>query len=239
MKQLFIVVVVAALAWGILKTPSISEPESGLSFEYVVHYSDNAEKNDALPLLIALHGNGDTPENFIETALDQFRKPIRIVLLKGPISMGMNGGAWPSHPEELKEYGEAINEVAGLLSGEYNTKGKPMVLGFSGGGAMAYYLASTHPDQYSYIFPISGRLSEAVLKGQVSPERGHVRVYAFHGIQDRVVSVREGRKAVALLKERQVSVTLKEFKGGHQGIFTNVKSDITQLIETKMQNLKN
>ncbi len=238
MRQLFIAIILGVIAWGAFKDASITAPVNEVSFEHDVHYSGDAGRNDELPLLIVLHGNGDTPENFIETALDQFQEPVRMVLLKAPVPMGLNGGAWPKHPEELQKYGEAINEVAALLSDKYETSGQAMVLGFSGGGMMAYYLAAAHPDQYSYIFPISGLLPEVELGDPSLSRDSNLQVYAFHGTQDRVVGVKGGRKAVALLKERQVSVTLQEFKGGHLGIFMDQKAEITQLIETKIRQLQ-
>ncbi len=69
-------------------------PTNDVTFSYIVKYTDVSNKTERLPMLVALHGNGDTTENFYETALDKLNVPVRIILLEGPISMG-TGNAWP------------------------------------------------------------------------------------------------------------------------------------------------
>ena len=181
-------------------------------------------------MLVALHGNGDTTKNFYNTALDQLNYSARIVLLEGPIPLG-RGSAWPWSAADFAQYGKAINEAIALLAIKYPAIQKPILLGFSGGGMMAYYQAIKHGDSYSYIFPVSGQLSNNLL-GDQSFRQG-AEVLAFHGKTDSVVS--GGRKAVDILQENGIKV---EFNGGHHGIFTDMKSAITQAIEQKLQNLR-
>ena len=151
-KLLVIIAVIGALSlW--LKAPTIKASSSDTTFSYLIKYSGNAGNHDNLPMLVALHGNGDTTNNFYEHALDEFSVPARIILLEGPISHG-SGSAWPWTRDELTRYGNAISEVTDLLAVKYPTKGKPVLLGFSGGGMMAYYQALRHGDTYSYIFPV-------------------------------------------------------------------------------------
>jgi len=122
--------------------PTVNAPGADISFEYLVRFSGEAEKNDTLPLLVALHGNGDTPQNFFETALDLLDDPARVVLFKAPIAMGMNGGAWPLDEDGVRRYGDALAAAIEVLAKTYPTIGDPVVFGFSGGGGLAYYLAA-------------------------------------------------------------------------------------------------
>ncbi len=234
-KLLLIVVLVLALAQWWFKDPTISVPTSDVSFGYIVKYSGNSSRNDNLPMLVALHGNGDTAKNFYNTALDQLNVPARIVLLKGPLSYG-SGSAWPWTAAGFRQYGDAVSEAIELLTLDYPTAGKPILLGFSSGGMMAYYQAVKHGDSYSYIFPVSGQLSNELL-GDESSKPG-AEVYAFHGRNDNVISITGGKNAVSILQAKGVNVKLTEFNGNHHGIFTVMKSKITRVIEQKIASLK-
>ena len=214
--------------------PTVSVPTNDVTFSYIVKYTDVSNENERLPMLVALHGNGDTTENFYETALDKLRVPVRIILLEGPISKG-TGNAWPWTSEDFRQYGEAVYEAVELLTVKYPTIQKPVLLGFSGGGMMAYYQAVTHGNRYSYIFPVSGNLSNDLLGGHSSSPGA--RVYAFHGINDKVLSVDGGRNAVSLLKSMGVDVRLTEFDGGHLGLFKSMKTNITNAVEKKILSL--
>jgi predicted esterase len=235
MKKAIVLILVLGLAKWWFTDPTISVSTNDLSFSYIVKYSGNGGRNDSLPMLVALHGNGDTAKNFYNTALDQLNSPARIVLLKGPISHG-TGSAWPWSAADFSQYGKAINEAIELLAIKYPTLQKPILLGFSGGGMMAYYQAVKYGNNYSYIFPVSGQLSNVQLGEK--PFRQGAKVLAFHGKKDSVVSFNGGRQAVNILKENSVQVKFVEFDGGHLGIFTDMKSEITKAIEQKIQSLR-
>ena len=230
---MLIILVLGLLQWW-FKDPTISAPTHDVSFGYIVKYSGNSERNDNLPMLVALHGNGDTAKNFFETALDQLSVPARIVLLKGPLSYG-SGDAWPWTEADFKQYGYAVSEAIELITLKYPTTGKPILLGFSGGGMMAYYQAVIHGNRYSYIFPVSGQLSNELLSDESA--RPGAKVHSFHGKNDSVISFSGGENAVNILKENNINVMFTGFDGGHHGIFTNMKSEITQAIELKLQSL--
>jgi phospholipase/carboxylesterase len=238
MKKLILLIIIisflALLQWW-FKDPTIDVPTNNLSFGYIVKYSGNSGRSDSLPMLVALHGNGDSVKNFYETVLDQLNVPTRIILLKGPLSYG-TGSAWPWTPDDFDKYGKAVNEAIELLAAKYPTRGKPILLGFSTGGMMAYYQAVKYGDTYSYIFPVSGQLSEKML-GNGAPRSG-AEVSAFHGKEDNVISISSGRSAVNVLRSKGIEVNLTEFNSGHHGIFTDMKSAITQAIEQKINSLK-
>ena len=235
MKKIALVVLVLCFALWWFKDPTISVPTNDIRFGYLVKYSTDGSRNDHLPMLVALHGNGDTAKHFYNTALDELHTRARIVLLKGPLRQGL-GRAWPGSPAGVEHYGKAVHEAIDLLAYKYPTVGKPILLGFSGGGMMAYYQAVKYGNSYSSIFPVSGRLSKEFL-GDQSGRRG-ARVFAFHGKNDSVISISGGKNAAKLLRRNGVNVKFAEFDGGHQGIFSNMKSRITQVIEQELERLK-
>lgn len=232
MKKILIVVLMLAALQCWLKDPAISVSNGTASFGYVVEYSGNASRSEQLPMLVALHGNGGTTGNFYDYALDQLQAPARIILLKAPIPYG-HGGAWPIDAAGLVQYGDAVNEAVVSLSRKYPTLGKPVLLGYSGGGVMAYYQAATHGDAYSYVFPVSGELSDDMLVGRsIKPGAA---VHAFHGKQDEVVALEGGVHAVELLKARRINAELTQFDGGHQGVFTNGKAAISASVDQELR----
>lgn len=232
MKKILLIILLLILAVWWFRDPTISVLDSDVSFGYIVKYSGNGSRSDDLPMLVALHGNGDTAENFYNTALDQLNVPARIVLIKGPIS----GNSWPWTAADFARYGRPLSAAIELLSLKYPTVGKPILLGFSGGGTMAYYQAAKHGHNYSYIFPVSGQLSRGLLgEGSFSPG---AEVFAFHGTDDNVISIGGGKSAVNILQENGISVEFTEFAGGHLGIFNNMKTIITQVVEQKLESLK-
>ena len=236
MKKLAIIILlIAGTVWW-FKNPSIEASIANVSFEYIVKYSGEADTSASLPMLIALHGNGDTPDNFYETALDQLSIPARIILLKAPISMG-RGSAWPHNNTNIQQYSDAIAEIIPLLQNNFPTKKQPALLGFSGGGAMAYHLTAAHPEHFSYIFPVSGNMKKQNLAGLPRKNNRRLKVFAFHGAQDSLVNISGGRMAYQLLQGRGANIHFKEFQGGHLGIFTNMKDEITQLVDEKLKSL--
>lgn len=211
-----------------------SNTSSDQSFNYIVKYEGHVNHLDSLPMLIALHGDGDTAINFYETALDKFTAPARIILVEAPISHEM-GKVWPYSAVQFLEYGKAFSDFVAMLTAKFPTVDKPVLLGFSGGGTMAYYQAVKHGNKYSYIFPISGLLFNEQLGGRASNLAASV--YAYHGKSDEVVSFLDGKKAVNLLKKKGVGISFIEFESGHHGFFSGMKLIITQHVEEQLRRL--
>jgi len=234
MKNIFRIIVTTLSQWR-SKNLTMSETSNDLSFDYIVKYSGEVSRSDCLPMLIALHGDGDTVESFYETALDKFNVPARIILIKGPISHDM-GNVWPYSASQFAEFGKVFSKIVDTLANSYPTVSKPILLGFSGGGTMAYYQAVKHGDSYTYIFPISGLLFSEQLNGRSSSPGA--KVYAYHGRSDEVVPFSSGKKAVNLLKNKGVNVNFTEFGSGHHGLFAEMKSEITLAVEKKLNSLK-
>ena len=234
MNKLLIIFFFLLFAQWWFADPTISVPTNDVTFSYIVKYPEVSNKNERLPMLVALHGNGDTPYNFYTAALDELSIPVRVILLEGPIKKG-TGYAWPWTSEDFNQYGKAVNEAIELLTDKYPTIQKPVLLGFSGGAMMAYYQALKHGDSYSSIFPISGKFSNEFLDDNST--RIGAKVYSFHGKNDQVISINGGRNALNILKRNGVSIKLVEFDGDHHGIATNMKSNITHAIENKISRL--
>ncbi len=231
-KLILFAIVIAALRWW-FTDPSVSVTNDNpsnedINFGYIVEYSGGASSGDTLPMLVALHGNGDTADYFYESALTELKEPSRIVLIKAPIPYG-SGASWPARGRGFAHFGKPLKDVIELLSIKFSTKGKPVLMGFSGGGMMAFYQALKYGDSYSTIISVSGMMSKNLL-GEGELHTG-AKVSAFHGKSDRVVSFSGSQWAVELLKEENVDVEFTPFEGGHLGIFREMKSKISKEID--------
>jgi len=90
MKNNFLHFIVSRLTQWRLKDSTVRVSINDLSFSYVVKYSGEVKStSDYLPMLIALHGDGDTVNNFYETALDKINVPARIILIRGQFRMNV------------------------------------------------------------------------------------------------------------------------------------------------------
>ncbi len=173
-------------------------------------------------MVIALHGNGDTPDNFFDTLLKSFNYPARFIVVRGPIDypgVSLSSRAWPTDIRGLREYGDALTDAVLVLKEEFPTVGRPIVLGFSGGASVAYYLAAFHTDQFSYIFPLSGRLPGVQMTTEMISFKDGAKVIAFHGINDQLIGYSNGKVAVRNLKKRGVNADLVTVDGGHLSVF--------------------
>ena len=228
MKNILLIIFALGIAQWWFSDPSIGD------YDYVIKYSGSGNDDTNLPMLITLHGDGDTPGHFYDTALDLFKTPARIILLKAPKPYS-GGRAWPWDPAGVQEASSAMDVAVRKLTFKFPTMGKPVLLGMSGGGRMAYYQALKYGNNYSYVFPISGMLSQEYLADNSSTPG--TKVFAYHGKSDAVVSFGSGMNAAKLLRNNNIDVNFTEFDGGHLGIFTNMKSEITQAIEQKLVTL--
>ncbi|MCF6281364.1 MAG: hypothetical protein L3J28_03990 [Candidatus Polarisedimenticolaceae bacterium] len=230
MQKILIFVLLGFSAQWWFSDPTISASSSDISFKYIEKYTREHLENESLPMIIALHGDGDSINNFYETALNQLTAPARIIVIASPIN-----SRWPNDSHQFIQYGRALNEVVATLSSQFPTSKKPLLMGFSGGAEMAYYQALKYGDSYSYIFPIAGALSKETLTAE--PDRPGAKVYAYHGKSDKNIPFKAGQHASALLQQSGIRVKFNAFEGGHLGLFTSMKSTISQAIDKRVNTL--
>lgn len=225
-KGLIIIAIFALLYWW-TRSPSYTDEATQITIDYHVRYPNGGSGGDILPLIIALHGNGDTYDNFYKYALKDFPEPVRVVLLEAPKKY------WPYNPIQLDKYSDAIASFAELSKFKFKTQGDPILLGYSGGGVMAYYSALTHCDSYSLVVPISGKLEPRMLPKDIEMNND-CHVLAFHGESDSVVSFSGGKFAIETLKKYSENISLIGFDGGHQGVFREQKTMVFDTISQEM-----
>ena len=219
LKKIIVISAIGLLLilWWIHRPNSIKASGSNREYKYIVE-EINGSGRDPLPLIFALHGNGDKTGNFYKTLFHDLPGSARIVLIQGPIKHG-SGYAWPMDEKGLREHGEEIAQIVQTLSVKYPSPQRPVLVGFSGGGYMAYYQAVAHPELYSTIIPISGGLSAAIAKDDQATTEAVV-VVALHGKSDSLIGYASGKRAVDLLSDMGREAELISLPGGHLAAFT-------------------
>ncbi|OFZ19523.1 MAG: hypothetical protein A2Z20_06395 [Bdellovibrionales bacterium RBG_16_40_8] len=201
----------------------------------------NADKNQQLPMLIFLHGSGADEKNMVTHIEEtyQFRNPIRTISFRGPAVSGFGYdwafGSGSNSEQAEKAYSKMLEEVAQSIAtstyelvNKFPTSGKPMIMGFSSGAKLAYYLKFKHSSNFSCIFAINGNLNIAN-KNERNIATVGAPIFGFHGINDTVVPFASGRAAAQTLKDMGFNAQFIEFDGGHE-----ITSSVFRKIESEM-----
>lgn len=186
-----------------------------------LHYVERvvgASRDERLPLVLALHGLGDTPESFVEL-FDGLDAAVRIVAPRAPDPHSVGSSWFPIDdraraPAAIYDRADKLARFLSRMASLRPTRGRPIVTGFSQGGILTFALASQHAGTLSAAIPIAGLLPDQ--GPPVGKSREGFRVVALHGTEDARIPYREGVKAVKRLREAGMQVELIDFPGvGH------------------------
>ena len=197
---------------------------AALDLDLIEFTTAGADAAQALPLVLALHGLGDRPENF-GTWLRELPVAARVYALRAPQAWGQ-GFSWfqptsrsgPADPDTL---GPRAEEATGRILANLDrllarrpTRGKPVVVGFSQGGMLAFALAARSPERFAGVFPVSGVLATSI-EPAAAPASAP-RLLAFHGVDDARVPIALGRLSVERFRAQGWTAELREYSGlGH------------------------
>ncbi len=194
----------------------------GLAYREVM--LGGAEPEQRLPMIVAIHGLGDGPDNF-RHLLDGFTEPARLILPRAPDPVPAGGWSWfpirardPDVATLSAEVASAAERVAAgihALEQSRPTVGKPIVTGFSQGGMLTFVLAVQHPDVVGYAIAVGGWLPPPLVP---TPAKGtkYPPLLALHGTADAAVPFLPTQQSVKTLVERGLEAELIEYDGvGH------------------------
>lgn len=184
----------------------------------------DADFDDALPLVVLLHGRGDRPR----IPGGPFRGvpiPMRLIVPRGPLRLGA-GFAWilasvtQGRPDVLAaSLRNRTHHVAALIDTLYRTRptlGRPIVSGFSQGALLAFSLALHRPDVVVRALPLAGWVPPDLMPLVPTAPELRVPIRAVHGAEDLVIPIVPTREVIARLRELEWEVELAEFEGvGH------------------------
>jgi phospholipase/carboxylesterase len=198
-----------------------------------------AAAGERLPLMIGLHGLGDTPQLFHRAFGTDMTARVRMIFPRAPIPYG-EGYSWFDFPETgsvrgggdfadgVVTAGEALADLIDRLVREHAPPFPPIVFGYSQGGILSFYLAARHADEISWAVPISGLLPASLLRSGDVP----APIFAFHGARDEVVPVEAARSTVAAFRAAGGSAELREYPHlGHAVSLALVRDAMRKLVE--------
>lgn len=177
-----------------------------------IHYFElitgKAEPDATLPMIIAIHGLGDTPDNFANVFAG-FDRPARVIFPRALDPHEDGGWSWfpfRARDPDVDALAESIAGAADKLAPaiaelreDRPTHGKPIVTGFSQGGMLTFMLAVEHGDLLDHAIVIGGWLPPPRWpKGKLP---AHVpTIIALHGDADKAVAFTPTRDAIEYLK---------------------------------------
>jgi phospholipase/carboxylesterase len=175
---------------------------------YVELITGGAERDATLPMIIAMHGLGDTPDNFANVFAG-FDRPARVILPRALDAHEEGGWSWfpirardpdvDALAEGIAAAADALAPAIAKLREDRPTRGKPIVTGFSQGGMLTFMLAVEHADLLGHAIAIGGWLPPPRWpKGK--PPASAPTIVALHGDLDKAVAFGPTRDAVEHLK---------------------------------------
>jgi predicted esterase len=194
---------------------------------------ERMDREQQVPLLIALHGNGGNAESMAQI-WKSFRDPKFILAApEGAYQVRYASGgrqeqySWEIrvHDEELWKAAdplieETILEITRRISSLHKIS-EVYLLGFSQGAAYAYIMGIKHPEVFRGILCIGGALPprdkpySLLTDRDISLGKG-LRVFIAHGKADPLAAFERALQAKELLQARGYDVTWSEFDGGHE-----------------------
>ena len=193
--------------------------------------------DQALPIIVAVHGLGDRPEHFLRW-IQRLPFAARVIAPRGPSAHDRGFSWFPATrpfdappPDTLAGIRESTDRLATLLdhlARAHPSPRKPIITGFSQGGILSFAVAVRYPDAIAAALPISGTWSAPPgdnTTGRTAP------IYAFHGEADEVIPVGLAEAAMTALSARGPLVSLQRYPGVRHTISRQMRRDIFERLD--------
>lgn len=206
---------------------------AGLAYREVLLGATDPEA--PLPMIVAIHGLGDTPDNF-RHLLDQFPEPARLILPRGLDRT--EGGGWSWFPirardPDVENLARGISHAADQIAAGLEelrqsrpTIGKPVVTGFSQGGMLTFTLAVEHPEVVGHALAIGGWLPPPLWPAEDVDAKALPAIDAYNGTDDKAVAYEPTAAAVEVLGQRGLTAELHTYEGVGHMITPQMRRDL-------------
>lgn len=180
--------------------------------------------DDALPLVVVLHGRGGAAQLPGGPFLG-LTHPVRVVVPQAPDRLGegwewlpvsVGSGMVDRLASSLFATSSKIATLVRELVVSRPTVGRPIVTGFSQGGLLTWALALHHDDVVAHAFPLSTWLPPPLEPLYKRSDLRFPPIRAMHGAIDPIIPVAPTRTLVTRLATLGFDVELRAFEGvGH------------------------
>lgn len=181
--------------------------------EYVEHVLGGADPKQPLPLIIGLHGLGDTAESFAANLFAELDIEARLIVPSGPDWLFLGAGWFgdSSDHEALERSLRLVRGLAAHIRETRPTRGLPVVAGFSQGARLCYELAAEAPAEFAAVVPIAGSLVREFASSVYREPMP--RILAIHGGADRIETPSRALKTATAFLDRCFDVELRMIPG--------------------------
>ncbi len=183
---------------------------------YLERLTGGATSAAGLPVLVAIHALGGSPEDHFRL-VERLPARARVILPRGPRRYG-RGFAWlPGQYSAQRSVAEldGARRVAALIRAVAPGQ-RVVVTGYSQGAILSYALAALHPELVRAAVPLSGYLPTPVQPTAASAN-GRIFLRGLHGRADAVLRLDRARASVERLRKAGFDAALEEYEGvGHE-----------------------
>ncbi|HJW56655.1 MAG TPA: phospholipase [Burkholderiaceae bacterium] len=184
-------------------------------------------KVEGSPCLLLLHGVGANELGLANIA-ELVDPRLTVILVRAPLVFGpMQFGFFrvnftASGPvinaEQAEQARQMLTTFIESLPSVYGIDGRQVWLaGFSQGGILSASVGLTRPDLVRGFGILSGRILPEISSRIASPHQlAELHTFISHGLHDEKLGVNYARSAHALLLEKGVVPTYREYTGGHE-----------------------
>jgi len=230
---------VIALAFPVFadaQTNTGSESLTLAGFTYKEKVENSAAGTKDLPLVIALHWSGSTPDEF-SSYISGFDQPVRILLVQGRYTHPKAGYSfyvrspvsyYDMSPDDkmsnLLREAEELSKFIEAATTKYSPKKKPIIIGASQGGDLSYVTAIRYVSLISAAFPLLATFDERILQDKATRKKP-APIYAYHGTDDPIVPIATVKQHIKALKIAGYKAQLHEYSGIKHDIPKSMKAD--------------
>lgn len=183
----------------------------GKMAKYVLFVPHELDKNKPAPVILFLHGSGETGTDGLKQAKTGLGNAIRKQEKTFPfitIFPQSQERTWRAGSKDAKRALAILDEVTKEFNGDPK---RTYLTGLSMGGFGTWSLAAAHPERWAAIAPICGGgdpKSASKIKD--------IPCWCFHGDADKAVNVKLSQQMIAALKEAKAEPKYTEYPGvGH------------------------
>ena len=181
----------------------------------------DAQFDDALPMLVMIHGRGGRAQvpggPFLGLSY-----PVRIIVPQAPEPLGQGFQWLPVYVGQglvdrisstLFQTTSRLASVLRALREERPTIGKVIVSGFSQGALLTLALAIHHDDLVGHAFPLASWMPPPLVPACRRPDLTYPRIRSMHGTADTTIPLAPTRDLFGRLSGMGFDVELVEFEG--------------------------
>lgn len=210
-----------------------SQMAAGFKYEEIIKGKPIGNKR--LPLVVAFHYSGGTPQESFEN-YDSLQAPVRIIVVKGNYKKRSGYSYYP--PDyytrdsiiQIKIAKQTTDSIANFIK-EIITryKVKPVVSGISQGGDITFLLAVYYPRLIKASLPFAANIHEQIADVVKKDPGNKVPVFVFQGEADKIINVNHTRDIINRLS-KYLNISLKTYPGLGHDISPTMKKDYSVLI---------